>query len=439
MFTPINEKTQTMKRFALLVAMAVTLAAPAAWAETPLVKVYDRVITKEELNRTLGSLPVNDPTAVDDPLGKNPYAKEILSNMIDAEILWREAVDQGITRSKEYKDRVAAVERATLAGLYRRKLFDEKATVPDDRVDAYADASGLEWEAAKAVLVAEKRKGAVQEASLLLFDEYHVSFSSALAEKEVAALRDDDRLVTSSVFTLDYGDIREPFSRYGSLKKDLLEYLVDMTEERLFAAKARQIGMTNDPLFVATAQEVKHSEGVALMREKLQRHYTPKPAEVKRFIEETGFLKNEPRTLSALLIVTPTEAEAAKLRGRAMAGESFYQLAMDHSIAPFAKEKAGRLGAMVIGRTPLTDLDRALLATQPGEITEPLKGERGWSLFKVLDITPAEPRDPQEANRIAEKVLTEGGIASRLKELRSRAPITFFGAKGKKESTPDPA
>ncbi|MBF0171127.1 MAG: peptidyl-prolyl cis-trans isomerase [Nitrospinae bacterium] len=415
-----------MKRYACAALAALLLTPPAAWAETPLVKVYDRVITKEELNRTLGSLPVNDPTAVDDPLGKNPYAREIISRMIDAEILWREAVAQGITKSAAWKEKVDAVERATLAGLYRRALFDAKATVPDARVDAYADASGLEWEAARAVLVAEKRKYVIQQESLALFDAYQVKFSPALAEKEVASLSDRERLVTSTLFTLDYGDIREPFSRFGSSKKDLLEYLVDLTEERLLAARAREVGLAKSPLFIAQSEEVKKSEAVSMMRDILARRFAPTPAKIDAYIERTGYLKQEPRTVSALMIVVPTEAAADGLRARAVAGESFYQLAMDHSVAPFAREKAGRIGAMVIGRTPWSDLDRALLSTKPGEITLPVQGEKGWSLFKVLEITPAEPRDPKEARRIATEVLTEGAVESHLTELRRRADVTFY-------------
>ncbi len=409
---------------------------PVARAETPLVKVFDRIITKEELNRTLGSLPVNDPTAIDDPLGKNPYAKEILSNMIDAELLWREAVDQGITRSKEYKEGVDAVERATLADLYRRKLYAEKAAIPDDRVDAYADASGMEWEAAKAVLVSEKRKQVIQDESIALFDAYKVRFAPTLAEKEVADLKDADRLVTSTVFTLDYGDVRGPFSRFGSSKKDLLEFIVDATEERLFAAQARKIGLDKDRIFVAQSKEIQRTQAVGMMRSALARRLAPADADVTRYIDRTGYLKNEPRTLSALLIVVESEKEANELRRRALAGESFYDLAMERSIAPFAKEKAGRIGAMVIGRGPFSDLDRALLVTKPGDITPPLQGERGWSIFKVLEITPAKPRDPAEAKKIATRLLTDAGIESHLKTLRSRADMTFYPAKGE---APNPA
>jgi parvulin-like peptidyl-prolyl isomerase len=410
----------------ILASPVIAVAGADPIADGPVAKVGGRVILLSELNRALGSLPINDPSSRDDPLAKNAYAKELLLEMIDAELLYREAATDGIVKSAEYRRRVDEQKVTLLDGAYRARLFAQKAMVPDERVEKYADQTGLEYEAAKAILVAGKRKDAVKEESLRLFDKYRVVFSPVLAEKSLDELVDADRLVTSSAFSISYGSIRDGFHRFGSRKEDLVDYLADLTERRLFAAEGEAIGLIGDSRFKESMAEFAHSAAVAIKRERLARRFAPNDAEVADYIAKTGYLKQAPRYISALLIVTATKEEAASVRREALAGGSFYELAMARSIAPFAKEKAGRIGVMVVGRAPYTDLDRALLSLKPGEISQPREGEHGWSIFKMLEISPAEPRDPAEARRLAAETIVDERMTAYLMKLRGRGNVTIY-------------
>jgi parvulin-like peptidyl-prolyl isomerase len=413
----------------LIAATALFLITAPALAGEPVAKVGERVITIDDLNRALASMP-NDPSAKEDPLTRNKRAIVMLRDLIDAELLYDDAVREGALRDREYMRMVDENADAVLADLYRYKIYDNKVKIDKKKVRELAGKNGLDFEAATAALRAEKRKKALKDESVRLFGKYNVQFSPVLAEREVAALKDSDLLVTSPAFRVDYGQIREPFSKFGSEKTDLLDFLANLVEVKLFAVEGRAVGLARDKRYSDRAVEFERATAVNIHRDRLNSGFAPSQKDIADYIAETGYLIHEPRFVSALMIVTPTKEETAKVRSLALAGGSFYDLAIEHSTAPGAKAKAGRIGGMTIGHAPYSTVDLAILALKPEQITEPIKGIHGWSIFKLLEISDPAPRDPNEAASIASAAIVDRRAEAYLDGLRKSGSVTFY-RKGK--------
>jgi parvulin-like peptidyl-prolyl isomerase len=412
-------------RIILIAATAILLVAGLAIAGEPVAKVGERVITIDDLNRALASMP-NDPSAIEDPLARNKRAIVMLRDMIDAELLYAEAVRDGVLKDHEYQRMVDDNADTVLADLYRHKIFNEKVKVDKKQVRRLAEKNGLNFEAATATLLADKRKNELKKESARLFGKYKVKFLPILAEREVASLKDSDQLVTSPVFSIDYGQVREPFSRFGSEKTDLLDYLANLVEVKLFAAEGRAVGLAKDKRYSDSAVEFERATAVNIHRDRLHRRFAPSQKDVADYIAQTGYLTHEPRFVSALMIVAPTKEEIEKVRALAIGGANFYDLAIEHSIAPDAKAKAGQIGVMTIGRSPYSAVDRAILALQPEQVTEPVKGAYGWSLFKLMEISDPVARAPDEAASIASAVIVDKRVEEYLDGLRKSGKVVIY-------------
>jgi len=103
-----------------------------------------------------------------------------------------------------------------------------------------------------------------------------------------------------------------------------------------------------------------------------------------------------PEQLQARQMLLATEEEALKLRNRFLAGESFAELARQHSISP-DRENGGDLGLFSAGQFP-PEFDEVLFNLTPGRISAPVKSPYGIHLFlvdkrhkaRVLPLTEVE-------------------------------------------------
>jgi peptidyl-prolyl cis-trans isomerase SurA len=115
------------------------------------------------------------------------------------------------------------------------------------------------------------------------------------------------------------------------------------------------------------------------------------------------------------------------IRQRALAGESFEKLAADLSDAP-SRANAGLIGPLSM--TDLSpDLQKLLEPMKPGDITEPLRSQRGYQIIKLETATAAETKSFEEAREeISNRVFTDKRreeFEKYLQKLRSQAIIEW--------------
>ena len=88
-------------------------------------------------------------------------------------------------------------------------------------------------------------------------------------------------------------------------------------------------------------------------------------------------------TMRALHIFLKTKQEANEIKGLLNSGQDFAELAKKRSIGPNA-EKGGNLGVIDKGDL-LPELDSAIRKLKPGEISDVIKSELGFHIFKRLE------------------------------------------------------
>ncbi len=121
------------------------------------------------------------------------------------------------------------------------------------------------------------------------------------------------------------------------------------------------------------------------------------------------------------------KAKAEAIRARALAGEDFAHLAATESAAA-SKANGGLIGP--IGRDELAPAMAELFdKMKPGEVSEPIRTQRGYQIFKLEARTATEVLDFDKArDQIANKVFAQkraGELDRYLRKLRSQAIIEW--------------
>lgn len=119
--------------------------------------------------------------------------------------------------------------------------------------------------------------------------------------------------------------------------------------------------------------------------------------------------------------------KATRIRQRALNGESFEKLAADLSDAP-SRSNAGLIGPLSISDLS-PDLQKLLEPMKAGEITQPLRGPKGYQILKLETATDAEIKPFDQAREdISNRVFTDkrrDEFEKYLKKMRAQAIIEW--------------
>lgn len=122
--------------------------------------------------------------------------------------------------------------------------------------------------------------------------------------------------------------------------------------------------------------------------------------------------------------------KATQIRQRAIAGESFEKLAADLSDAP-SRANAGLIGPISLNDVA-PDLRKRIEAMEAGEVSELLRGARGYQILRLEALTPAETMPFDKARQdISDRVFTDKRRAEfqkYLDRLRQEAIIEWKNA-----------
>src|SRR5437899_2381402 len=121
------------------------------------------------------------------------------------------------------------------------------------------------------------------------------------------------------------------------------------------------------------------------------------------------------------------KAKAEQIRGRALAGESFEKLASDLSESP-SRSNAGLIGPISV-KDLSPDFQKLVSSMKPGDITEPLRSQRGYQILKLESSTGAQTLPFEQAReQIGDRVFTDKRQAEfqkYLERLRGEAIIEW--------------
>jgi peptidyl-prolyl cis-trans isomerase C len=200
-------------------------------------------------------------------------------------------------------------------------------------------------------------------------------------------------------------------------KKALLDYLIDLklVDQKAAAEKldqtpdfAKKLAYFRQKLMMETYLGQVTKEGVT-------------PEAEKKVYDDAAKAQKPEEEVHALHILVPTEAEAKKVEERLKAGEDFGKLADELSKDPGSK--GGDLGWFTKERM-VPEFAAVAFATQPGQVSAPVKTQFGWHVIKVLEkrqkpFPPFDQVKDQVEHFVQQKVQSEA-----IMKLREGAKIT---------------
>ena len=177
----------------------------------------------------------------------------------------------------------------------------------------------------------------------------------------------------------------------------------NLGDEQKFQAALKQEGMTIDDLrknverqfLVGQVQRDEVGSKLTITEEEARQYY---------LTHKQQFAEAATVTLREILIEVPTstqggqagvnvakqdeaEAQAAALRTRLLAGEDFAKLAAEVSASP-SKANGGLIGPINVAEVSAS-LQQVISKMKPGEITEPLRTNKGVQILKLETLKPA--------------------------------------------------
>jgi foldase protein PrsA len=110
-------------------------------------------------------------------------------------------------------------------------------------------------------------------------------------------------------------------------------------------------------------------------------------ADVEKYYRENKSRYGTPEKRNLGIILTKTEAAAAKAKSEIQSGKSFASVAKSASVDPTTKASGGALNEVVHGQEEQA-LDSAIFAAKKGVLTGPVKTPFGYYILEVRSITP---------------------------------------------------
>ena len=376
-------------------------------------RVGDQAITFSEINTALNSSGI---VGVSIPALGTPDRDTariiLLDRFVSANLLYLDALKQGVDKDPGYQRKITRFSDAILAGLYRKRIQAGEIPVTDEEIQAFykqnvrsdtelSDDLRMQIES---TLRRQKLHERLATAAKTLRDDVKV-----VVHPENLVPKDDETRANSTPLaevgteTITWGDISDKIIAAGKgttmtnpsvpedqARRDALEHEIDL---RIMVQKARAAGLETDPLYQKRVGEYRKTLLINRHREQLAKAMEPSEQELKAYYEanRNRFVVPEARKLQ--MVVVKTEEEAKQLKTRIEAGEiTLYNAARDYSIAAKAKQDLGEVGWVHQGEV-VPSLDQVIFALGPGEIGGPVESPAGWHLVKVIEVNEAKYTD----------------------------------------------
>ncbi len=182
---------------------------------------------------------------------------------------------------------------------------------------------------------------------------------------------------------------------YALVRPDSYRAKVTVTAEEIQAYydKHTELGRTPEQVRVAY---------LMLSAEELTKRHEPTKADIEKAYEENAsrFVKPAKRTASHILVEVKGAGDAAEqqalarvqaLEKQVRSGADFAALARKSSDDKESSPRGGDLGEIRAGVLP-AELDAALVALKPGQVSAPVRTSYGYHLIKLTKLTPESRR-----------------------------------------------
>ena len=355
-------------------------------------RVGDQTITFGEINTMMNSSPIVglDMPALGTP-GRDKVRLTLLDKMISANLIYLDALKQGVDKDPGYQRDLQDFSDGILAGLYRQKEVTGNIEVTEEDIQAFYRnrvAPGTELtEEARAGIEATLRKSRFMADSAAMRGSLREGIEVTINEQELKPADDEVRVETTPVASIDgqaitWGEVKDRLSmpqNAGSME-NRLKALNEIIDFRLMASKAKQAGLDQDRVYQARFREFSKTRLINIHRTHLYQDMEPSPEEIRTFYEANRERLMTPESRSVQMVVLKTESEAEGLKQKIEAGEiTLSNAAIQYSTAPDAAISSGKIG-WVSKDSGFSGLDEVTFSLAPNEIGGPVESPAGWHL-----------------------------------------------------------
>ncbi len=381
-------------------------------------RVGDQIITYSELNTMMNSSAIVGLSMPE--LGspeRDTVRLTLLDKHISANLLYLEALKQGLDQDPGYQQELKTFSDAILAALYRQRFVVESIDVSDAEIQDFFNnsiAPGTEFtEEVGAGIEATIRKDRFKAKMTSLHQELRDGVEVSVDEEELNPDDDEVRVDATAVARIDgtaitWGEVKGLLGtpvNAGSME-NRLKALNGIIDNRLMTHKAHAAGLEKDRAYQTRMREYRKTRLINLHRNRLLQEMEPTEGELATYFEahRDQIVVPEVRDVQMVVLKTPEEAEGIKQRIEA--GElTVSKAAAEYSTVPDAAKTLGKIGWVSKG-SGFQELDEVTFALAPGEVGGPVESPAGWHLVKVLDMRDAahesleDDRARQETRRL---------------------------------------
>ena len=360
-------------------------------------RVGDEPITFREINTMINSAAIVGLSMPE--LGspeRDTVRITLLDKLITANLLYLDAKQKGLDKDPEYQKAVDTFRDAILVNLYRSKhLVGDIEVSEEDIVDFYKkniDESEELTDDLKAGIEATIRKQRVKERMATMRERLREGHESSIIVNDLDPAEDQIRSTDDVVAKLDgvaitWGEVKPSLQRVPTLNsvQARIEALESFIDNRIMAQKAKEVGLEQDPVFLARFNEYEKTQLINNHRGQLVDSWNPTAEEVSAYYDshKDDIVVKEVRKVQ--MLVVETEEEAEKLKQQIESKEiTFHKAVADHSIVKDAEKTLGQIGWVSEG-SGFPELDKETFLLEAGEIGGPVKSPAGWHLVRILD------------------------------------------------------
>ncbi len=358
----------------LLLSSAPSLEARVVVPNDTIAKVGDQTITFSNIEIMINS---SDLMGMGIPPPGTPERNQvrliILDKVISADLLYLDALKNGMENNPVYQHDVESFSKSILASMYKEKQGIGNIPVSDKEVRSYFKKNmapgtpftpqvrmGIESKIRKERFVSKKddlRKGLRKGIEIVVDSpKLNPDEDASRASGEVVARVDQEKIT--------WGELRRELAdpnKSGSLKARL-DALNEIIDERIAEKKATALRLDQDPVYLSRMQEFKKVTLVSLYKSKLLAAEEPTDREIREYFEKNRDKISQPESRKVQMVVLKTKAEADSVKNKIKFGKiTMFEAASSYSIDPNAKQTLGELGWVAKG-TGFRDLDRLTLS-----------------------------------------------------------------------------
>ncbi len=423
--------TPRLFRAALLWAGLTVLG---AHAEQVLVTVAGTDITDIDLERTLNSSPFATQFPSWDEKTQARLRGDILTRLVQAELLTQEALAQGLDKTDVFQKEVNNFRTGLLYQRYLSRLRDAIHIPADhdkalrekfkDNPDALAAARSL-WVSEH---YDELRKSRMAE----LKKKYRVKvYTDRLGPKTPR----ETVVAEGDGFKVTLGDLVKPDVQ---AREPAIEARLNEVVEILMGARAAEEAGVD---VTAEVQRFARELLPRLLLDKKEKEWIPNQQVLIDYFQKHPKLGYIPEVRHIGQIVLKTREEAEKVRERILEGESLFELAGKLSIDPWGREHNGDMGWLREG-SGMPQIEKVLKTLDDDEISPVIETPKGFHIVTIIGRRGAQQRSfNQIPDRVRRAYLNEK-LPGYLKSLLEKYPVEWkmpdhptSKAEGKKDAT----